>query len=72
MLHNCLSADGALLDFSDEFASVPVLSSTSAIAVFDNSEDDAQDSRLSIHVPASLVDAWKQASGWNIFAERIN
>lgn len=71
MLHNCLSADGALLDFSDEFASVPVLSSSSAIAVFDNPEDDAQDSRLSIHVPTSLVDAWKQASGWDIFADRI-
>lgn len=58
MLHNCLSADGALLDFGG-FASVPALSSTSTIAVFDNPEDDAQDTRLSIHVPTSLVDAWK-------------
>lgn len=59
MLHNCLSAGGALLDFSDEFADVPALSSTNAVAVFDNPEDDAQDTRLSIHVPTSLVDAWK-------------
>jgi len=59
MLYNCLSADGALLDFSDGFTVVPALSSTSAIAVFDNPEDDAQDTRLSIHVPTSLVDAWK-------------
>ena len=72
MLHNCQNIDNVMLNFNEDFTNVPEMSTPNAMAVFDNPEDDAQDSRLSIHVPTSLVDAWKQANDWELFAERIN